>query len=69
MTLIANNFGHATQNIPGVTLPTDPIEAERVLVAPVQAARQSLGAAIPHTEVMREMKSRIGQAAQGDAHS
>lgn len=67
MTTPEQDFDHSTLNIPGITLPSDPIEAERVLVAQVQAASQSAGAAIPHATVMREMRARIDQAAQRGA--
>lgn len=67
MTTTPHDFDHVTLNIPGITLPSDPAEAERVLVAKVQAAQHSDGAAIPHATVMREMRARIEQAAQRGA--
>lgn len=69
MSTSKHDFDHATLNIPGITIPSDPVDAERALVAHVQAARNSAGASIPHAAVMSEMRSRIEYAAQHAATS
>jgi hypothetical protein len=58
------NFDHASINIPGVTLPSDPGAAALALEAHVERARRQLGATIPHAEVMADMRERIARAAR-----
>lgn len=63
MPLTADSFDHSAIVIPGITLPDDPELARQAVIDKVDAARRDPRPAVPHAEVMRQVRVRLDSAA------